>query len=48
MPALTMEVAIYEMRRIGFELQHRGFEIEPCMQSNELLDFERSHLLRYV
>jgi hypothetical protein len=43
-----MEVAVYEMRRIGVELQHGGFEIEPCMRSSELIDFERSHLLRYI
>lgn len=46
MPCLTMEKALYEMKLLKIEIQDRDIDIESCMDAEELLDFERIHMVR--
>ncbi|KAI9476136.1 MAG: hypothetical protein EXX96DRAFT_575902 [Benjaminiella poitrasii] len=47
MPGLTSERTLSEMSLIKFELQSRDIEIEPCMNSSDLLEFEHTHMTRF-
>lgn len=46
MPCLTMEKALYEMKLLKNEIQNRDIDLEPCMDADELQDFERTHMVR--
>jgi hypothetical protein len=46
MPGLINETIIEEMKFLRWQLLSRSIDLEPCMKSTDLVDFEQMHMLR--
>lgn len=48
MPGLTHESINEEMRSLRRKLRTRAVDLEPCMDAEDLIEFEETHALRQV
>ncbi|KAI8380272.1 hypothetical protein BD560DRAFT_432131 [Blakeslea trispora] len=47
MPGLTFESIVCEMRLLKNEILDKEIDLEPCVKANELVEFERTNLIRF-